>query len=140
MKKKKVLKVLLLTLLVCTGMVMAMIIESGGMLSKAIAATGGGGSERADPGPAHYANFQFQRNFVPDPSQMRQWVSNIIQGQVDYRDGSLIFLDIENVEIYRLDFRDAFPTRYIGPNLDSSNAGTTAKETIEISVERIDYP
>ena len=96
--------------------------------------------EIKQPGAVHYGNFIMRRNLVPDPSDMRGWLRNIIQGQQDFRDGTIVFLDNSGTAVYSLDFQSAWPARYAGPNLDSSQGSVSAQEEFELVLELVNFP
>jgi phage tail-like protein len=93
---------------------------------------------RRFPNRAKQTNLTLKRGIVD--RLMWDWFYDITQGRVKYRDGSILVRDPsgENV-VMQWDFKDAFPTKWVGPDLNASQ-NSVAVETLELAhhgLERI---
>ena len=60
------------------------------------------------------------------------WIKNAIDGTVERKNGSILALDQEGNTIGRWDFKEAWPSRYVGPDFDARRSGV-AIERLELS-------
>jgi phage tail-like protein len=68
---------------------------------------------------------------VTDNNDLLKWYQNVINGNFERKNGSIILMDSSFDEIKRWDFHRAFPCRWKGPSLDTRD-NTYAIEMIEI--------
>jgi phage tail-like protein len=68
---------------------------------------------------------------VTDNNELLKWYQNIIDGNFERKNGSIILMDSSYTEIKRWNFYRAFPCRWKGPSLDVHDDGY-AVEMIEI--------
>lgn len=59
------------------------------------------------------------------------WYSDVVKGKVKRKNGSIILYDHYGLHVCRWNFFDAFPTKWVGPDLDASKSDV-AIESIEI--------
>jgi phage tail-like protein len=91
---------------------------------------------RKIPGKAQYANITFKRGIVVGEfSDLWSWCENVMKGRADRRSGSVIVLDDDKSEKLRFNFFFAFPVKWTGFQLNSSNTGQQHIEELEITAE-----
>ncbi|GEM_PF-553867 len=66
-----------------------------------------------------------------------KWRKTVIDGKVDRKSVSIIFLNDAGEEASRFNLFECWPVRWKGPSLDAKNSGH-ATETLEIVFERIE--
>ena len=88
------------------------------------------------PGLVKYSNIVLKRGLTQS-AELHQWFQNIVSGQADRRNGSIVVLDDQQNEAVRWKFFAAFPCKVEGPELKAS-ANDIAIETIELAVERLE--
>ena len=60
------------------------------------------------------------------------WYSGVVQGQITPRDGSILVRDASGERVLVVwDFRDAFPCKWVGPDLNATQ-NAVAVETFEL--------
>jgi phage tail-like protein len=98
-----------------------------------------GGDQTTDrklPGKTKYPNIVLKWG-VTDTLDLYTWFNNIVQGQSDRRNGSIILYDLDGVtEKVRWNFINAWPTKYTGTTL-SAKANEAAIDTLELTVEQL---
>lgn len=91
---------------------------------------------RKIPGKAQYANITLKRGVVANEfSGLWSWCENVMKGRPDRRSGSIIVLDDAGREKLRFNFYFAFPVKWSGFSLASSNTGSQHIEELEITAE-----
>jgi phage tail-like protein len=98
-----------------------------------------GGEEtrlRKLPGLAKYTNIVLKRGITQD-AQLWNWHKQVLDGNVQRRNGSVILLDDEGQEQVRWNFVNSWPSRYIGPTLDATS-NDVAVETLELAYEGLE--
>ncbi len=82
-------------------------------------------------GPTRYSANLILKHGLTDIEGLWNWHQEVIQGLIQRRNISVILLDTTGVEKRRWNFRQAYPVKWIGPDL---RAGTSevAVETVEL--------
>ena len=85
------------------------------------------------PGRTKVSNLTLKRGIV-DSNEFFNWYSEILQGKLKYRHVDVLVYDAEGKELAKWSFANAFPVKWIGPQLaaDGKNA---AIETLELAHE-----
>lgn len=91
---------------------------------------------RKRPGRTHCANIVLRRGRLQS-SELWQWYTRVIAGQVDRRSGSIILLDDDMNEVLRYNFFEGWPCRWKSFALDANSDGALVEE-LEIAVEAIE--
>jgi phage tail-like protein len=83
------------------------------------------------PGQTRVGNLTFKRGLVAT-NELFNWYMQVASGKIERRNLSVVIYTYGGEEMRRWNFFDAYPVRWIGPNL---NADTTdaAIETVEIA-------
>jgi phage tail-like protein len=87
-------------------------------------------------GLARFGNVVLKRG-VTESLDLYQWHRNILQGQNDRRDGSIVLLDDERKPVARWNFKNAFPCKYQGSSLNAKG-NEVAIETLELACEYLE--
>jgi phage tail-like protein len=91
---------------------------------------------RKIPGRAKYANITLKRGVIPrEFSGLWKWCENVMKGRPDRRSGSIVVLDDAGGERLRFNFFFAFPVKWSGFALSSSNTGSQHIEELELTAE-----
>jgi phage tail-like protein len=88
------------------------------------------------PGLTKYSNFVLKRGLTRDLS-LWQWRKTVVDGQTDRRNGVIVLLDESGSPVLRWTFRDGWPCKWDGPDLDASK-NEVAIETLEIAHEGLE--
>ncbi len=88
------------------------------------------------PGLTKYPNIVLKRGLTKDLS-LWQWRKAIVNGQIDRRNGAIILMDESRADVLRWYFRNAWPAKWEGPDLDAA-ANEVAIETIELAHEGLE--
>jgi phage tail-like protein len=91
---------------------------------------------RALPGLHIYSNICLKRG-VTDSKELAAWRKTVTDGQVQRKNGSIILRDNKNQDVARWSFREGWPCRLSGPQLNAQ-ANDVAIEEIEICHEGLD--
>ena len=83
------------------------------------------------PKVTKYPNLVLKRG-ITDSTQLWQWHQNVITGQIQRQNGSIILLDDNGNEKWRWNFADAYPVKWIGPDL-KGDSNAVAVETLELA-------
>ena len=84
------------------------------------------------PGPTRHPNLTLRRGLT-DFDNLWRWQRDVSRGIVKRRNGSLLlFGDLGAQGIWRWNFSDAYPVRWVGPELQAETA-TVAVETLELA-------
>jgi phage tail-like protein len=84
------------------------------------------------PGPARYPSSITLKRGLTDATALWDWQQQVVRGQVNRKNGSIILLDAAENEKWRWDFFDAFPVKWTGPDLRASSADI-AIELLELN-------
>jgi phage tail-like protein len=90
------------------------------------------------PGEAKFTNIVLKRGLTSDLS-LWNWMQETLQGKVSRRSMSVVLLNDAGEEVLRFNFRDAWPVRWSGPNLNAET-NEVAIETLEIAHEELSIP
>jgi len=93
-------------------------------------------SARKLPGLRKYANITLKRGVTQD-KELFNWYRNILNGEVDRRNGSIILQDDKRNDVLRWQFRNGWICKYEGPTLNG-HSSEVAMETIEICHEGLE--
>lgn len=96
---------------------------------------GGSLTSRKFPGMVKYGNIVLKRGMTDD-LELYKWHQSVVQGQTVRKNGSIIFLDRASNEVARLDFTQAWPSKYDVPNL-TAEGNDIAIETFELVCESL---
>jgi len=88
------------------------------------------------PGITKYPNIVLKRGLTKDTS-LWQWRKAIVNGQIDRRNGVIILMDEARTDVVRWQFRNGWPAKWEGPDLDASS-NEVAIETLEIAHEGLE--
>ncbi|MEP6801215.1 MAG: phage tail protein [Acidobacteriota bacterium] len=97
---------------------------------------GGSAALRKLPGLRKFNDIVLKRG-VTSARELQDWHSNILKGQPDRRNGSVILLDDAGQEVVRWNFFNAFPSRWEGPHL-KGDGQDVAVETLTLSCEGLE--
>ena len=89
------------------------------------------------PGPTRCGPIVLEYGAGLNPG-LWDWYSSVIEGNPVRKDGSVILLADDGAEVARWNFYRAFPVRWEGPSLDSTDTKGLAVEKIELAVERFE--
>ncbi|MDJ0747488.1 MAG: phage tail protein [Xenococcaceae cyanobacterium MO_167.B27] len=67
-----------------------------------------------------YLNLVFKRG-ITDSTELWQWHQNVIAGQIQRQNGSVILLDHTGNEKKRWNFAGAYPVKWVGPDLKGNS-------------------
>jgi phage tail-like protein len=98
-----------------------------------------GGEElrvRKLPGLHKYANIVLKRGITQD-LEWWNWHKQVLDGNVQRRNGSVILLDDRGQEQVRWNFVNSWPCKYIGPTL-AAKSNEVAIETLELAHEGLE--
>ncbi len=97
---------------------------------------GGSAALRKLPGLRKFNDIVLKRG-ITGSRELQDWHSNILKGQADRRNGSVILLDDAGQEVVRWNFFNAFPSRWEGPHLKGDRQDV-AVETLTLSCEGLE--
>ena len=97
---------------------------------------GGDDFTRKLPGLKKFSNIVLKRGMTAS-RDLYNWHRNLLQGQLDRRDGVVVLLDDTRVEVARWHFMNAFPQKYEGPRLNAKS-NEVAIETLVLCCERLE--
>jgi phage tail-like protein len=83
------------------------------------------------PKGSRFVNLVLKRGLT-DSDQLWKWHQDIVAGKVSRRSVSVVLLDSTGEEQWRWNLREAFPTKWVGPEL-KSDGNLVAVETLEIA-------
>ena len=85
------------------------------------------------PGMAKYANIVLKRG-VTDDARLWQWHLDVVNGNFERKNGSVVLLDNAGQEKVRWNFTRAWPAKWTGPDL-TAEGNAVAIETLELAHE-----
>jgi phage tail-like protein len=97
---------------------------------------GGEPALRKLPGRRRYGNIVLKRGVTQD-AQLWNWHKEVLDGNVQRRNGSVILLDDQGNDRVRWNFHDSWPCKYVGPTLNA-HSNEVAIETLELAHEGIE--
>jgi len=74
---------------------------------------------------------------VTNSDELWNWYKDVVGGTVERKDGAVVLLDQAGEEIWRWNFFDSYPVKWIGPELKASRA-EVAVEVLEIVYNRLE--
>ena len=88
------------------------------------------------PGLAKYSNIVLKWGLTDD-RELYDWIMQAVKGNVQRKNGSIVALDLQGNEKVRWNFRNAWPTKWHGPDF-SAKGNDAAIETLELAHEGIE--
>ena len=88
-------------------------------------------------GLTKFAAITLKRGITKD-RDMWNWYKNIINGNTDRRNGSIVLLGNDRAPVARWNFRNGWPAKWEGPHL-KAKGNEVAIETLEIEHEGLEY-
>ena len=88
------------------------------------------------PGRASYSDITLKRG-ITESTDLYDWHRSLLQGVIDRRNGSVKLLNDEGVEVVRWVFREAWPRKWEGPELNAMR-NEVAIETFVLTCESIE--
>jgi phage tail-like protein len=88
------------------------------------------------PGRASFSDITLKRG-ITESKDLYEWHKAVLQGQMQRRNGSIRLLDDEGAEVVRWVFRDAWPRKWEGPNLNAMG-NEVAIETFVLTCESLE--
>ena len=68
-------------------------------------------------GPARYPNNLVFKHGLSDSDVLWAWHQKVVRGTIQRKNGSIMLLDNAGEERWRWNFTDAYPVRWVGPDL-----------------------
>ncbi len=68
---------------------------------------------------------------MTDSDVLWKWHEDVINGKIEFKSGRIIILDYEGTEKLQWRFKDAFPVKWVGPDL-RADGNNVAIETLEL--------
>lgn len=90
---------------------------------------------RKIPGMTKYSNIVLKWG-ITDDSELYDWHSEIVQGEITRKNGSIVLLNRKGDEVARWNFVRAWPTKYDGPDLNAEG-NDIAIEMLELAHEGV---
>lgn len=78
-----------------------------------------------------YPNIVLKRG-VTSSDNLWSWYEKVTEGNINRKNGSIILLSQQGLELWRWNFFEAYPVKWVGPELKSSSS-EVAVETLEIT-------
>lgn len=94
------------------------------------------GGVRKLPGLHKYSNITLKRGMTAN-RELWNWRKNIIDGDIDRRNGAIVLLADDRTEVARFKFRAGWPCKWEGPALNAKTS-EVAIETLEIAHEGLE--
>jgi phage tail-like protein len=94
------------------------------------------GTTRKLPGLMKYNNIVLKRGWTADHS-LWEWRKKVIDGKTQRTHGSIVLLDEERKPALRWNFREGWPSKWEGPQLNGKTS-EVAIETLEIAHEGLE--
>lgn len=82
-------------------------------------------------GPARYPNNLVLKHGLTHSDTLWSWHQGVARGNIQRKNGSIMLLDSAGEEQWRWNFVDAYPVRWVGPDLRAGSA-EVAIETLEL--------
>lgn len=78
-----------------------------------------------------YSNLALKRG-ITDSDTLWNWHQSVINGDIQKKSGFIVLLDRERNEKWRWNFLDAYPVKWVGPDL-KADSNTVAVESLELA-------
>ena len=88
------------------------------------------------PGLTKHSNIVLKRG-ITDDEQLWQWHIDAVNGDVQRKNGSIVLLDRRGQEVARWNFKSAWPSKFVLPNL-TAEGNDVAIETFELVHEGVE--
>lgn len=88
------------------------------------------------PGRTKYSNITLKRGFTDD-AELWEWRKKVMDGKVERKNGSIILLNEAREEKLRWNFREGWPSKWVGPDF-KADGNEVAIETLEIVHEGLE--
>jgi phage tail-like protein len=88
------------------------------------------------PGMTKYSNIVLKWG-ITDDRELYDWHREVVNGEIDRRNGSIVLLDRRGQEVLRWNFFRAWPTKWDGPDFNAEGTDV-AVETLELAHEGIE--
>jgi phage tail-like protein len=88
------------------------------------------------PGVTKYSNIVLKWGLTQD-AELYQWHAETIKGNLQRKNGSIIALDRQGNEVVRWNFRNAWPTKWDGPDF-TAKGNDVSVETLELAHEGVE--
>ena len=82
-------------------------------------------------GPARYPSNLILKHGLTDMDLLWRWHKEVTRGIIKRKSGSIVLLNSAGEEKWRWNFTDAYPVRWVGPDL-RAGAAEVAVETLEL--------
>jgi phage tail-like protein len=82
-------------------------------------------------GPARYPSNLVLKHGLTDSDTLWAWHQDVARGTIQRKNGSIMLLNSAGEEQWRWNFTDAYPVRWVGPDLRAGSA-EVAIETLEL--------
>jgi phage tail-like protein len=93
-------------------------------------------SVRKLPGRASYSDITLKRGITAS-TELYEWHRALLQGDIQRRNGSIILMNDEGVDVVRWAFHNAWPRKWEGPELNAMK-NEVAIETFVLTCESIE--
>lgn len=84
------------------------------------------------PGPTRYPSNLVLKRGITDVDALWKWHQDVTQGKIERKNGSIVLMNSAGEEKWRWNFVEAYPVRWVGPDLRAS-AAEVAVETMELA-------
>jgi phage tail-like protein len=91
------------------------------------------------PGPVTTANLVLVHGLT-DIDTLWNWYDNVCKGIIKRKNGTILLLDRQQTPVMWWDFRNAYPVKWMGPQLDAGTATAVAVEQVELAHEGLKKP
>lgn len=88
------------------------------------------------PGLTKYSNIVLKWGMTDD-TDLYDWHRQVIRGEIERKNGSIVVLDRKGEEVARWNFYRAWPTKWDGPDLNAEG-NDVAIETLELAHEGVE--
>lgn len=78
-----------------------------------------------------YTNITLKRG-ITDSDELWNWYQSVINGDIKKRGGFIVLMDRERNEKWRWNFLDAYPVKWVGPDL-KADSNAVAIESLELA-------
>ncbi|MGE5656354.1 MAG: phage tail protein [Actinomycetota bacterium] len=91
------------------------------------------------PKQARYPNLVLSRGLT-DVDLLWLWYQTTVSGKVQRKNGTIILLNQKRLPVMWWNFKNAYPVKWVGPQLNANNTSSVAIERMELVHEGIDKP
>ncbi len=83
------------------------------------------------PKRTKYPNLVLKRGLA-DSDVLWNWFKDVVNGKITRTSGAIILLDLEGNQKWRWNFKEAYPVKWVGPEL-KADSNLVAVETLELA-------